>query len=198
MPFQAPIRLKGLAKALKAHDFNGINCCYEHLSDQDVQALAEVLKVNRSTAFINLQQVQMSREGAKAVAAALQTNEFVRDVDLRYNQIHDEGVKALAEALKVNKSVAFINLQGVQMGPQGAKAVAVAAALQSNKVIKKIILCHNPIRDEGTEALAEALKVNESVTSIDFSDASFGCPSAIRALGSCAADYAVCRRHQAV
>ncbi|CAE7832700.1 NLRC3 [Symbiodinium sp. KB8] len=157
------------AEGCNAHDFNGINCCYEHLSDQDVQALAEVLKVNRSTAFINLQQVQMSREGAKAVAAALQTNEFVRDVDLRYNQIHDEGVKALAEALKVNKSVAFINLQGVQMGPQGAKAVAVAAALQSNKVIKKIILCHNPIRDEGTEALAEALKVNESVTSIDFS-----------------------------
>ena len=182
MPFQAPIRLTGLAKALKAHDFNGINCCYEHLSDQDVQALAEVLKVNRSTAFINLQQVQMSREGAKAVAAALQTNEFVRNVDLRYNQIHDEGVKALAEALKVNKSVAFINLQGVQMGPEGAKAVA--AALQSNKVIKKIILCHNPIRDEGTEALAEALKVNESVTSIDFSDASFGCPSAIRALAA--------------
>ena len=181
IPFQAPIRLKRLAKALKRHDSNCTDCCFEHFNDQDVQALAEVLQVNKSISFINLQQVQMGPEGAKTVAAALRTN-FVRDIDVRSTVIRDEGDRALAEALKVNKTVAFINLDSVRMGPDGAKSVA--ASLQGNKVIQKTILSYNPMTDEGTEALAEALKVIESATSIDLSGTSFGCPPAIRALAA--------------
>jgi hypothetical protein len=52
-----------------------------------------------------------------------------------------------------------------EIGDEGA--LALADALKVNKSLTSIDLCYNKIGDEGASALADALKVNTSVTNID-------------------------------
>ena len=83
------------------------------------------------------------------------------DLDLGYNSFGDAGTIALSEALKV--SFVFFrersSFSGLPPSPCNSLFLVVLSA-QVNKSVKDLNLRANSIGDEGTIALAEALKVS--------------------------------------
>jgi len=84
-----------------------------------------------------------------------------------------QGAQALAETLKdvteINLAPKYIGHEEAKefkgIGDEGAKALA--EALKVNKTVTNIVLEANLIGNEGTQALAEALKVNTTLTNIN-------------------------------
>ncbi|KAL0251810.1 hypothetical protein GEMRC1_001022 [Eukaryota sp. GEM-RC1] len=94
-------------------------CHYDkknHIGDEGVIALAEVLKVNESVRDVFLNFNSISSKGAIALAEVLKINDNIVKLDISDNSIGDEGAVALAEALKVNSTVTAINLAHNSIG----------------------------------------------------------------------------------
>jgi Ran GTPase-activating protein (RanGAP) involved in mRNA processing and transport len=72
--------------------------------------------------------------------------------------------------------VTGINIYGNQIGAEGASALA--DALKMNSSVTNINLDDNAIGDEGASVLADALKVNTSVTDISLRSNKFGAKGA--------------------
>ena len=89
-------------------------------------------------------------------------NKTVQVLDLTSNSIGDEGTTALAEGLKVRFSSFFANFPRFfgYRSPLSNSLFLVVLSVQVNKSVKDLILMGNGIGDEGTIALAEALKVS--------------------------------------
>eukprot|EP00435_Cladocopium_sp_Y103_P071958 s287_g38.t2 len=151
------------------------------------QALAEALKVNSSITNINLECNHIGAEGAKAraLAEALKVNTSITDINLERNGIGDAGAKALAEAMRTNLSLNTIDLSWNDIGPEGAKAWP----FLSNPIwlaggYGAPFVCQAALA-EALKALAEALKVNTSITDIHLWDNHIGAEGAKARLHGC-------------
>jgi len=66
---------------------------------------------------------QLGDAGAEAIAAMLRTNRSLTDLDLRSNKIGDAGAEAIAAMLRTNRSLTELNLNGNRIGDAGKKAL---------------------------------------------------------------------------
>ena len=94
------------------------------------------------------------------------------------NSIGPAGAAALAEALKINKTVttiylgcAFARRRARSAGARAAAAAALLAFVARSCAGGGTRAPVNSIGDAGAAALAEALKINKTVTTIDLSSA---------------------------
>ena len=70
----------------------------------------------------------------------------------------------MAEALKVNTTVTGIGFNG-----ECRAAAAAAARRRDRQLILETVFVDNEIEADGARAIAEALKVNRTVTNVDLS-----------------------------
>jgi hypothetical protein len=66
-----------------------------------------------------------------------------------------------------NRVLTELGLSSNKIGDEGAKPKAIAEALKVNAVLTSVDLRLNSIRDDGAKAIAEALKVNAVLTKLD-------------------------------
>ena len=135
------------------------------LSLENIQDLAEALKVNTSINRVDISFGKIGAAGAVSIAEALKVNKSIISIDLRDNEIGDVGAASIAEALKVNKSIIRVYLGINEIGDVGAAYIA--DALKVNRRITMLDLEGNQIRDEGAAFIVEALKVNRKITILD-------------------------------
>ena len=95
---------------------------------------------------------------------------------LKFNSIRSEGTQYLASALCVNSGLKVLSLCGNEMcgldeygdgdyDPLGI--ISFTKTLQANNHLRTLKIAENDIGDEGARYLAEALKVNSTLTSLD-------------------------------
>jgi Ran GTPase-activating protein (RanGAP) involved in mRNA processing and transport len=105
--------------------------------------------------------------GIRALAEALQTNSTLQVLVLRNVDMIDEGATALAQALKSNLSaLQTLDLRSDGIWDRMVKVKggeALAEALKTNATLQTLDLGGNRILCEGAIALAKALKVNSSL-----------------------------------
>lgn len=88
-----------------------------------------------------------------------------------------------------NKIITKLNLHGNEIGDQGTKAIA--EALRDNYAITKFDLSHNRIGAEGAKALADAFKDNYAITELNLSGNEIG-DEGVKALAKALKDnYAI-------
>ena len=70
------------------------------IGDEEVHALAALLRGNKNVTELNLRSNQVTDEGARALGAVLAGTCGLRTIDLRENKIGKNGIRGLAEALE--------------------------------------------------------------------------------------------------
>jgi Ran GTPase-activating protein (RanGAP) involved in mRNA processing and transport len=108
----------------------------------------------------------------RALAKALWGNTTITCLDLSSNNLNDHAGAYLARILKKNRTIKKLELDNNLLGP--SSTLAFGNSLKVNTTLKYLSLDSNPIsgtsatRDNsGTKALAEALRVNKTLTSLN-------------------------------
>ena len=136
--------------------------------------------------YLSLQDTNCGEQGALAAAEILRSNNTLQTLYICYNSLGCKGVTYIAKALKSNKMLTFLHLTQTDCSDEGAAALA--AMLCSNKTLTKLFLSNydkkfvwiNKIGKVGAVALADALRVNNSLKDLhlsnnDITDEGFKC-----------------------
>jgi len=125
--------------------------------------LADALRVNGSLTKIgegglDLRYNSIGEEGWAAIIGAVcsSTVSKISTIDASSKGITVAGAKLIAESLKtsVNGSITSLNLRGNNIGAEGAKPLA--DALRVNGSITKVCLQHNRLDDDAKQLLTDA------------------------------------------
>jgi len=161
------------------------------LGDEHVKALADALRVNHTVTEVDLRRNEFGDDGLKALADALRVNHTVTEVDLTWNNFGNEGLKALASAMEVNEVITVVNLfmkknhlemlsdegrqamQDIQRLCGRNKVPEVCQSCRSQRIIE-VDVSDRKLGDEHVKALADALRVNHTVTKVDLNWNNFG------------------------
>ena len=112
-------------------------------------------------------------EAIKEAAAVIAKQFGASQIVLFNKDLTAHDATVVAEILKSNTSVTTVDLSGnKEIGDEGAKALA--EALKVNETVKKLYLRSCGIGDDGAAAIAEALRSNTSLEYLDLDDNGFG------------------------
>lgn len=78
------------------------------LTNEEVHAIAAMLRGNTTIVELNLRGNLITDEGARAIAAVLNGRTALRNVDLRGNKVGRPGLRAIAEALERSERVRHV------------------------------------------------------------------------------------------
>ena len=170
-----------------------LHICNAGLGNDGLELLVEGLACNTSLidGVLDLSRNAIDDQGFQALASCLASNDNLRTLHLRLtnNNIGDAGLEALAplplrqlslsgnisiteigvtaisRALSTpNTSLEHLCLGGINIGDMGLSVLA--EVLGQNKTLKSLVVGH--VDDEGACALAAAIGVNTSLTSLKF------------------------------
>jgi hypothetical protein len=159
-----------------------------------LQLIIEALKKSTSITSINLSNCQLNDKMAKVLAASLQENRTLKKLALGMNVIKSKGIRVLSKAvgqhssletlilasninidksgwidffsaLAGNTSLRQLDLDACLIGDKEASALA--AMLQKNRTLEKLILSNNQITVEGMTVLAKSLEGHPSINLLD-------------------------------
>lgn len=89
--------------------YGSIKLSESGVGDEEVHAIAALLRNSSNVKELHLRGNSISAEGARAIAAILShASSSLRHVDLRQNRISKDGIKVLAEALERNERVKHV------------------------------------------------------------------------------------------
>jgi len=140
---------------------------WKNFGPMDGQALAYVIKNNKTCITLDLFVNELFVGCGTTVAKAMSENTKIKSLDLQQAQIGPAGAQAMAETLKVNKTLMNLKMHYNHLGPEGCAYLA--DALKVNKTLTNIVLSDNGIMKEGAEALASMLETNTTLMRLDIS-----------------------------
>lgn len=156
------------ANALQSNNSSlaSLNLWGNQIGDEGTVELASSLRYNSALTELNLGYNNFYLEGTEAIAEALKDNKALMRLDLPNNHLTD-GIISIADMLKSNNTLTYLGLGANNINSNGA--IALANALTENRVLTKIALGGNHnICGAAAQRFAEMLKVNTSLTSINF------------------------------
>ena len=145
-----------------------------------------VLNFNRALKTVSLGRNNIGNEGTAALSEALKSNNTLETLELYENQIGVAGAQSLADILQVNRALTTLNLASNDIGvpdgwsmerdmfgpkykhtdgrtqgerPQGTSSgvMALAESLKVNRALASLDLRNNRIGAEGAKAIADSL-----------------------------------------
>ena len=191
-----------LAQALSVNtSLSSLKLYYNYIGVEGANFLAQAFSVNTSLSSLNLSRNAIGDDGANSLAEALRVNTSISSLDLSDNAILAVGANELAQALRVNTSLSSLDLHSsfIQLeyrnilaralretpayysigapvanfiGADGANSLA--QALRVNTSLSFLNLSLNLIGARGANSLASALRINTSLSSLDLSRNSIG------------------------
>ncbi|KAH0461499.1 hypothetical protein IEQ34_009074 [Dendrobium chrysotoxum] len=145
--------------------------------------VANYIKKTKSLLWLNLYMNDIGDEGAETIADALKQNRMITTIDLGGNNIHASGVSEIAQVLKDNSiitttnsfSLFLLELVYNPIGPDGAKALYEIIKFHGKLETLKtwlVPVSHHfitfQIGAKGVEYVADALKYNPTLSTLDF------------------------------
>ena len=127
----------------------------KHLTDADVEALANKLKTNKFCKSLNLQRNTITRCGASYLVDMLQVNNTLEELWLGWNQIGDNGACKICETLKhKNKTLKYLELRNNGITDQSVHTII--EMIQKNRSLECLYLENNPISKANQEKIQHA------------------------------------------
>ena len=139
----------------------------ELAANHQVGMMIEFVKENMVNPSIRLDVNSIS---ARSLTKAMWANSTITCLDLSSNELNDHAGSYLARILKRNSTIKKIELDNNKLGPKTCQAFGESLKLNSSLVY--LSLDSNPIAglsedSSGIKAIAEALRVNKTLTSIN-------------------------------
>ena len=150
--------------------------------------LSKALEINRTLNELSLvkSNLRVNEANGQALANMLKTNRSLLVLNLAKNpEIGNQGAMCLAEGLKMNSTLKTLNLNGCGITSEGTKYMA--HALTVNKTLQNFYIERNEITDEGVVCLAKALKTNVGLTYLNLAECGMTDES-LNVLGTCLAE----------
>eukprot|EP00808_Paulinella_micropora_P018556 g67841.t1 len=192
-----PAGAQHIAKALEVNKtLQMLDIRWNEIGAQGAEHIAEALKVNSTLAALDIGGNGIGTQGAQSVADAIKDHPSVTSVDLRGNNLSVESGSALVAVAKQNPRIkemcgipldslrdnktTELNLKSGGLGP--AEAAILAELLKVNKTLQTLDISWNSIGAQGAEHIAEALKVNNTVQTLNLYGNNIG-PDGAKAIG---------------
>ena len=118
---------------------------------------------------LDLSNCALREGGGQAIAAVLRENRTLTNLNLGSNSLGEGGAQAIAAALRVNTTLTNLNLGDNRLGEGEIKAQAIAAALRVNTTLTNLNLYGNRLGEGGGQAIVDVLRVNTTLTELDLS-----------------------------
>lgn len=130
-------------------------------------ALVSAVPGAPSLRSLKLSSMRMLSAGAAALALGLGAPAWshVAELDVSWNDIGDLGASTLLSALESNGSVVRAVMDGCGVGDRACTALA--RVLETNRTLRVLRASHNKISLAGMTRVAESLRHNDALTSID-------------------------------
>ena len=121
------------------------------IGDEEVHAIAALLRNNTAIEVLNLRGNNITDDGARALGAVLAGRSGLRHIDLRGNKIGKVTIRVLAEALERSERVRYVHVQdGGKIEALGDSADSTNTALpKSNSAV--VTVCVVDVRDNHPE-----------------------------------------------
>ncbi|WOL10726.1 RAN GTPase-activating protein 2-like [Canna indica] len=205
--------MKIFSSALEGCNLRYLNLSDNALGEKGVRAFGALLKSQNSLEELYLMNDGISEEAAKAICELIPSTDKLKILHFHNNMTGDEGAIAISELLKHSPIIEDFRCSSTRVGSEGgielAKALkscshlkridirdnifgvdaglALSKTLEKLVHIKEIYLSYLNLEDEGTIAIANALK--ESVPSLEVLDIAGNeiTPKAAPALAECIA-----------
>jgi hypothetical protein len=159
-------------KELRAGKLTKLDLQGKGLGATEGFVLAELMQLCPVLTRLELGRNKIGPEGAKAIAEALKVNAVLENCNLLKNSLDVKSATMLAKigrdkgimlsGMKRDQTEVSFSFQSLQP----ADAILIGSDLQFMAVLTTLVLNYNSIGDEGTKAIAEALKVNAVLTKL--------------------------------
>ena len=199
-----------LAQCLQTNNMlKHLNISSNNIGDSGARSIGLMLQRNCTLQSLFLSKNSIGPVGVECIAEGLKNvRSSLKSLSLDINKFGQDGAKHLAEGIQMSHSLATLNISNCYIGPGGAHAIAQAIntypktmtnlSLECNKIIRsplsKPIVCFlfeceslrvlnircNSLGPEGTLAIAEGLRHNETLQELDISGTSCTGNSAIQ------------------
>jgi Ran GTPase-activating protein (RanGAP) involved in mRNA processing and transport len=141
-----------------------IRMSHARIGPDGAVALALALRRHPSVTELALPGGAIGSRGAQHMAAMLRVNTVLTSVDLTYNQVQETGGIHLARALQHNSVVATLALAGCMLCEHGTRASgAMSDMLRVNKTLTRLDFSSNSTRCAGATQIAGALPFNSTL-----------------------------------
>ena len=137
------------------------------IGDGYVDVFADALRHQHSLEKVNLRRNNLGDRGAIAFAEVLRVNTKLKQLSLLGNNIQHEGVLALARALKVNRTLECLDLSYNEFTTFSEEPLT---ELLNNKTLISLCLRGCRLTVVAFKLMAEELKLNQTLKSLDCSD----------------------------
>ena len=180
------INILNIAQALKFNmKLQMLDISHDGISDDGAVAISECLKYNCTLQELDISYNEISNVGIINIGKALQTNTALQILDLSYNKLSDDGVVTFCKYLKQNDTLHqlkvsynnnnfYLNSKGTrehfnQLGNVGAVLISAFFCNNANTNIHELDISSCKITYDGTVAICEYLKNNDSLQKLDIS-----------------------------
>lgn len=188
---------QGLAKN---HSLHTLVLDFSPLGSEGSRVIGDALKENVGIVSVDVSRNNMTAEGALFFSAALRTNETLTDLNVIGSNMGPAGTAAVCQALSKNKSVKELKMGGDDFGDEGSIAMMemlkenvalmklrlfalkligtsvmsyISQGLVLNHTLRDVELCQVVLGHEGTMALCDAVKNNQSMRRLCISEMRF-------------------------
>jgi Ran GTPase-activating protein (RanGAP) involved in mRNA processing and transport len=132
-------------------------------------ALAQALTKDETFTRLILADAFLGDEGCIKLSNGLKNNQKLVYLDIRGNSIRCDGAVVLGQLLKVNSTLQHLNLEWNCVGIWEAGISALADALSMNSTLTTLDLRNNKIGPQGCQSLALSLKHNTTLRRLGIS-----------------------------
>lgn len=148
--------------------------------DQGAFKLATLLFNQYGIEECELLENDIGWEGANSIGLSLKANMCLKSLSLDYNPLGDEGIAALADGLRWNCFLENLSVSYCGIGCYGAGALAQDVIANEYCKLTGLDLRGNELGPDGVAAIADSLKANLTLISLNLADTGMGNSSVSR------------------
>ncbi|XP_068658274.1 RAN GTPase-activating protein 2-like isoform X2 [Aristolochia californica] len=152
------------AEALQGSVLRSLNLSNNALGEKGVRAFGELLKSQSRLEELYLMNDGISEEAARAVCELIPSTENLRILHFHNNMTGDEGASAISEVVKRSASLEDFRCSSTRVGSDGGVALAEALEVCSN--LKKLDLRDNMFGMEAGKALSKTISCFKGLTEV--------------------------------
>jgi len=142
--------------------------------DQGASTLAMLLRNKYTIQVCELIENDIGWEGANSIGLALKANNCLKTLNLDCNPLGDEGIAALADGLRWNGFLEQLSVQYCGIGCYGAGALAQDVVANDYCRLTDLNMKGNELGPEGVASIADSLKENTTLVSLNLADTGMG------------------------
>jgi Ran GTPase-activating protein (RanGAP) involved in mRNA processing and transport len=163
--------VSAVANALATNNaLKKISLCMVELELEAALAIAKALRTNRSLKELDMSFNDLSvDEAVVAIASTLETNNTLEEIRLQDVGMTAVGVRAISRALRANQSLKLLDLSHNDFTDHWHVGIMedFALTLARNVSLEALLLSYSGLNSRGIEALARALRTNQTLRKLD-------------------------------